>query len=130
MTTFRAHAKAILGVAAVALWGLAPGCGASIGSYCDKACDCIGCNDSEHDDCIDDLEDARKAAQDESCGDKFNDILSCYDSELTCDDGDLDVDGCESESEALEKCLEDTVFGGSGSGGDDETSGSGGAGGA
>lgn len=102
--TIKALGKAILGVAAVSLWGLAPGCGPSIGSYCNKLCDCFGCSDSEHDECIDAAEDAKKAADEAGCGSEFNDALGCTNDEFTCDDGEADLDGCESEGEALLKC--------------------------
>jgi len=84
--------------------GLA-GCGSSASSYCNRACDCVGCSENEHDECIDDYEDAQKAADDEGCGDQFSAASSCLDDEFTCNDGDIDADGCNSENEALFKCL-------------------------
>lgn len=103
--SFRTLAKGMLGVAAVSLWGLAPGCGPSVAQYCNKACDCAGCSESERDGCVDVLEDFKEKAEKEGCGSEYNDALGCLTSELECRDGSIDADGCDSESEALNKCM-------------------------
>lgn len=95
---------AVLGMAAVTLWGLSPGCGSSIGSYCDQVCECVGCSESERTDCADSLEDLQKAADDDGCGDKFQDYLSCVNSELECKDDQFSADGCDAEAEAFGEC--------------------------
>jgi hypothetical protein len=95
---------AVLGMAAVTLWGLAPGCGSSIGSYCDQVCECVGCSESERTDCADSLEDAKKAAEDDGCGGEFQDFLSCINSELECKDDQFSADGCDAEAEAFGEC--------------------------
>lgn len=102
---------AVLGVAAVTFWGLAPGCGPSIGAYCDKACECMGCSQKERDDCTDNLDDAKRAAEHDGCSDQFNDYLSCVNEELECKDDRIEADGCETEAEALGKCSDGTVVG-------------------
>jgi hypothetical protein len=103
---------AVLGVAAVAFWGLAPGCGGpSIGAYCDKACECVGCNDKQRDECTDAVGDAKKKAEDDGCSDQFNDYLSCVNEELECKNDQLNADGCESEAKAFGKCSGGSGFG-------------------
>lgn len=82
-----------------------PGCGPSISGLCEDTCDCVGCNDRDLDECIDTFEDAEKAAEDEGCGDQFDDLLACYDDEFACYDGDVDLDGCNHEEEDLLKCV-------------------------
>lgn len=102
----------VLTLAAGSLWTMAQGCGPSIGSFCNKVCDCMGCSDSERDDCVDSLEDQRKAAEDEDCGGEFNDYLSCTSSELECEDDIATADGCDSEAEKLAECTKGSVVGG------------------
>ena len=103
---------AVLGMAAVAVWGLTPGCGGpSIGAYCDKVCDCMGCSKSQRDDCADSIEDAKSAAGKDGCGDQFNDYFSCVNEELECNNDQISADGCESEAEALGKCSAGSGFG-------------------
>src|SRR5690242_7249809 len=96
-------AALFLGASAVAL-GPA-GCGPSSGSLCNKVCDCTGCSEVEQDDCVDTLDDARKAASKKGCGDKYDDYLSCIDGELTCVEDHLDADGCELEAEEVGECM-------------------------
>ncbi len=103
--SLRAVAKAVLGVAAVSLWGLAPGCGPSVAGYCNKVCDCTGCSESEKDQCVDYLEEYKETAEEAGCGGEFNDALGCVTSELECDGDSPDIDGCDSENEELEECL-------------------------
>ncbi|MCA9621314.1 MAG: hypothetical protein KC731_19965 [Myxococcales bacterium] len=78
--------------------------GASPTALCDRVCDCTGCSDSERDDCVDTLDDAQRRAENAGCGDAYDDYLSCIDGELTCLDGKVDADGCESEAEAVADC--------------------------
>lgn len=87
--------------------GLAPGCGGSTtttGSYCEKVCDCIGCNASEREDCADTVDDARKVADGEGCAALFDAYLSCVEGETTCVNDEVDADGCEAELDALAAC--------------------------
>lgn len=103
--SLRAVAKAVLGVAAVSLWGLAPGCGPSVAGYCNKGCECTGCSESERDQCVDFLEEYKETAEEAGCGSEFNDALGCVTSELECDGDNLNIDGCDSENEELNECL-------------------------
>ena len=96
---------AVMGLLGTAVWATVPGCGGpSIGSYCDKVCDCTGCSESKREDCVDTIDDARKLADKEGCAGEFDAVLSCASSELTCKDDKVQVDGCEGESEDLFKC--------------------------
>lgn len=80
------------------------GCGPSATSLCEDTCDCTGCSDSELTNCIDALEDAEKAAEDEGCSDQYSALQSCVADEFECIDGAVDADGCAQETENLIKC--------------------------
>jgi hypothetical protein len=94
----------VVGLLGTMIWATVPGCGSSIGSLCNKVCDCTGCNDSQADDCVDNFDDARKVAEEEGCSSEFDAVLSCASSELTCKDDKVQIDGCDGENEALFKC--------------------------
>jgi hypothetical protein len=85
------------------------GCKPSVAALCNKVCDCTGCSDSERDDCVDDIDDARKAAEDEGCGEQFDAYTSCASGELTCEDDKVQVDGCDAESEAILECMDAAI---------------------
>jgi hypothetical protein len=90
---------------ALATGGLA--CGTSAASLCDEYCECEGCSDNELDECIDDIEDNERRADNEGCLDQYDDLLACYDDEGECRDGDdFDLDGCEPEARDLNDCLD------------------------
>jgi hypothetical protein len=116
MDIFRALGKVAVASLVVTFWGVAPGCGPSIGAYCNKVCDCVGCSDSQRDDCIDDADDARKAAENKGCRGQFDDLLSCGANELECKDGYTQTDGCDSEVEAYNECMIGTPSTSSGGG--------------
>lgn len=97
------------GMAAAILSVVGAGCGPSVTSYCDKVCDCMGCSETERADCVDDLGDYRKAADEEGCGGQFDAVLSCASSELVCRDDRIEVDGCDAEIEELNECSSGTV---------------------
>ncbi len=82
----------------------AQGCGGtSIASYCEKLCNCIGCSQTERDDCVTHTEDSRKTAGDKGCESDFNAAMSCV-ANGQCIDDELSTAGCASELEALDKC--------------------------
>src|SRR5262245_9260989 len=90
---------AALGViASSGLWG---GCGVSAASLCERVCECQGCSENERAECIDELEDAQRKADNEGCSDQYSALLSCFDSELECRDSEVDVDGCDPEEKSL-----------------------------
>ncbi|WP_437680392.1 hypothetical protein [Sorangium sp. So ce131] len=89
---------------AVALAAI-PGCGSSISGLCEDKCDCTGdCSPDDEDDCIDNLEDAERAAVEEGCEDQFDEAIACVESEFECRGGDVDIDGCSREGENLASC--------------------------
>ena len=102
----RGSAWAVMVVMALAGGGLAA-CGGSAGALCDEFCECEGCSDSEYDECVDELEDDEREADNEGCLDQYDDLLACYDDEAECRDGDhFDADGCGPEQKNLNECLD------------------------
>jgi hypothetical protein len=45
-----------------------------------------------------------RTAEDEGCSGEFDAYLSCLDGELTCEDDEVEADGCDSEGEKLAEC--------------------------
>ncbi len=84
----------------------ATGCGGSASSICNDICDCEGCSDNELDECVDEIEDQQKEAEDEGCGDQASALLDCLGAELECRDSEVDLDGCNSEQEEINNCLD------------------------
>jgi hypothetical protein len=80
------------------------GCGSSVSAYCEKLCECVGCNESERAECEDEISDSQRVAEEAGCGSQFDDALSCVDAEFVCTDGAAESDGCDSELDALAKC--------------------------
>ena len=117
MKMISALGKVAVGALVVTFWGVAPGCGPSIGAYCDRVCDCTGCSATQQDDCVDTTDDVRRKADKKGCRSQFDDLLSCGLEELECKDGHAHIDGCESEQEAFLKCIADKPGGTGGFGG-------------
>lgn len=91
---------------AIALTSGIAGCGNSISGYCDDVCDCKGCSDDEHDECVDTNEDIERRAEEEGCEDQYDDFFDCQNDEFECRSGGrVDDDGCESESVTLLRCI-------------------------
>ena len=81
-------------------------CGTSPTALCEQACECSGCSERELEDCIDELEDDEKRAEEEGCDSEFSDMLDCFADELECKGGDdVEIDGCEGETDRLNDCL-------------------------
>jgi hypothetical protein len=98
-------------------------CGSQEQSVCEQACDCEGCDEGDFNDCVDVLEDLRQDTSNDGCESDYQDLLTCLDSKLECDDNDeVDLDDCEDEVEEVADCLEDDVLGVAyaGSGGDED----------
>ena len=83
----------------------ATGCGTSASSLCADQCECEGCSETEEQECVDDVEDAEKQADDEGCSDQYSEFVSCYADQFECIEGEVDADGCNAEAEAYSKCL-------------------------
>ncbi len=96
--------RAIAGAAMTAVWALAAGCNPSVGAFCNKVCDCTGCDDAQAAGCVDRAEEARKQARDTGCGDEFNAMLSCMNATFTCENDAPSTVGCEEELESLNAC--------------------------
>lgn len=89
------------------------GCGPSASSICDRICECVGCSESEREDCVDEFEDAQRDADQEDCSAEWNDLVACIDEELECKDDRIEVDGCDNELDDLADCADGEVsFGG------------------
>ncbi|NUQ76581.1 MAG: hypothetical protein HUU21_23825 [Polyangiaceae bacterium] len=81
-----------------------PGCGYSEVDLCDDACECEGCSDVVYDDCVDDAEDFGRRAENEGCGDYYDDYLACLGDEFACRNAEADFDGCSPEAQRLANC--------------------------
>src|SRR4051812_33395274 len=92
-------------LAAPAALGLAAGCSVTSGSICNDMCDCIGCSDSELDDCIGGADQIRQKADDKGCGDQYSTWLGCVSDQLWCREDKIDADGCETEAKEASKCM-------------------------
>lgn len=85
------------------------GCTPSSASLCNRVCECTGCSKDERADCVDDLDDARKEARNEGCGDQYDAYFSCAASEMQCEGDSIEVDGCDTELRELRQCMGDGV---------------------
>lgn len=95
-------------IAAIALLAGAAGPGCSSGGpgdYCQRLCDCVGCNDQQLQGCIDDAEDLYDDAVRAGCGAEADATFSCVAAEGACRSGQYDTDGCEYEIKAADKCF-------------------------
>jgi hypothetical protein len=96
----------------------AQGCGPSGASICDRVCDCVGCSDSERDDCLDAFDDAERESADQGCQAEYDDYVACIDDDLKCDDEEAVADDCGEDAEDLADCLDVDVTPGLGGLGD------------
>jgi hypothetical protein len=81
-------------------------------SVCEQACDCEGCDEGDFNDCVDVLEDLKQDTESEGCANDYQDLLSCLDKDLECDDdNEVDLDECADELEEVSDCLDDDVLG-------------------
>jgi hypothetical protein len=83
------------------------GCGTSSAAVCDLVCDCTGCSNREYDDCVDDLDDLERDAEDDGCTAEYDDLMDCLGDELDCDDDRVDIGRCDGELEDLAECLDE-----------------------
>lgn len=104
MNASRLVSMAVGGIAWVLVWGAAPGCAPSVGAYCNRVCDCTGCDDSEHDECVTTFNDQREVARKASCEAEFNDALSCANTGFTCTGERPGFSGCDAEATKLSEC--------------------------
>jgi len=78
------------------------GCGASIESYCEDICDCVGCSAPDLDECIEGGEEFAAEAEDHGCADEWDEYLDCSVDTLECEDGEAIFD--ESCEDILDDC--------------------------
>jgi hypothetical protein len=95
-------------VASLSLGAVLTGCGSSVADFCEAQCECEGCSDNDLDECIDEGEDFEHRAEREGCEDRFDEYISCLDSEAECRGDDFDADGCEAEEDDLDDCVRDS----------------------
>jgi hypothetical protein len=102
MVTKRAAAIVIAGVLGALVHA---GCGGvSIGSICQKACDCTGCKGDDLQTCENEGSQAQQIAEQDGCGAAFDDELACLGG-LTCKDHQFENTPCEHEIGAVETCV-------------------------
>jgi hypothetical protein len=104
--TERASGAATRGLATVlmmvgSLWLC--GCGASIKSFCEDTCDCEGCSDAALEECIEEGEELAAEAEEQGCGDEWDDFLDCGDDSFECEEGNATFD--ESCEDLLDDCI-------------------------
>jgi len=82
-------------------------CGGSESAICDDACDCEGCSDRQHEDCLDDFDDTSRRAENYGCEDIYDDWVVCIEDTSRCRNGhDFDAD-CGREKDRLKDCFDD-----------------------
>lgn len=83
----------------------ASGCSVSANEICNIKCNCQGCSQQEHDDCVGDVNSTVQKAEQLGCSSQYSDWLSCVEREAECRNGDTFAwDGCEIEEDALSAC--------------------------
>lgn len=84
---------------------VAPGCGSPINSVCKAQCDCLGCNDSALQNCIDQGKAEQKVADNLGCGGLFDDAAACVQKNGVCFPGpQYKVTGCDTQQQKLQNC--------------------------
>jgi hypothetical protein len=83
----------------------ASGCSITSEQICTIKCDCEGCSQAQHDDCVGDVNATVQKADQIGCSTQYADWLSCVHDEAECRNGDTFAwDGCDIEEDALAKC--------------------------
>ncbi len=84
---------------------VASGCGVTSEEICNVKCNCEGCTEAQHEDCISDVDATVEKAANLGCSDQYADWLSCVETEAECRNGEeFAWDGCEIEEDALTAC--------------------------
>jgi hypothetical protein len=82
---------------------------ADLENVCDLFCGCRGCSDTERSDCISEGQDVVDDADDAGCSPELGGYVACVEAEFQClDNGTIDVDGCNTEIEDLEDCMNES----------------------
>lgn len=74
------------------------------GHLCDQICECTGCSEAEHAECVDGYGDLASNAEAEGCTARLDRWLDCLAEETQCLDGVVDSDGCEALANELAVC--------------------------
>ena len=83
----------------------ASGCSVSAQEICDIKCNCEGCSQEQHDDCVADVNATVTKAESLECSTQYSNWLSCVEQEAECRNGATFAwDGCEIEEDALNEC--------------------------
>ena len=83
----------------------AGGCSVSAEEICDIKCNCEGCSQEQHDDCVADVNATVTKAEGLGCSTQYSNWLSCVEQEAECRNGATFAwDGCEIEEDALNQC--------------------------
>lgn len=77
------------------------GCGSGGEAYCDSACECTGCSESQRQKCSDDLEHAELEAEQHDCLAEYNALVDCGNDNFECAN-DVVVPPAECTGEAVE----------------------------
>ena len=74
----------------------------TVSSFCEQTCECMHCNADKLHECNGEVGAAQEEAKRRGCGDLFDDLLDCADSNMVCKNGDAD-DDC--ETSAYDACM-------------------------
>jgi hypothetical protein len=83
-------------------------CGGACGGspaedLCDAACDCTSCADAQRDECVDQIERSRDAADEAGCGGEMDSYIECVTDDLDC--SNPTIEGlCSEEYEEVVAC--------------------------
>ncbi|HVK64692.1 MAG TPA: hypothetical protein VM694_09465 [Polyangium sp.] len=102
--SFRKVLSAALAGLVATLASLGGGCQSETASYCETRCDCQGCSQRETEDCTDDVEDAERLAEHDSCANEYSVYLTCYVDEGSCENGAFITSSCAAAADALRAC--------------------------
>lgn len=102
--TLRAVVLAALTALPLGLSIVGGGCGDAASAVCVARCDCQGCSQKERDDCADDIDDAKRLADFDACGDAFSSYAACYEGEGTCSEGVWVTSTCTDLGRAMQSC--------------------------
>ncbi len=89
----------------VALGAMLVGCDILVEDYCDAWCDCVGCNDTSREACIDARENDENRAHELDCEDQWEDFATCVTDTYYCHEDEL-LHGCEHQETRWTDCVD------------------------
>lgn len=85
---------------------LLPGCSSGFSDFCEAKIACEGGNDKDIDACVEEAKGTESVAEAYGCGDEFDKMFECSESNQKCEDKDYSSKGaCEDQSRALSACI-------------------------